>query len=149
MTKLQRRLYYLMKTAYQMKTVFMLLLSIALVSAANAQTSGPAVQPYGTVDQADLEMKDCDFEKGANGMVLFDKANAVPESSGRYLILSMERHIRLKIFNDFGKNLGNVRIEYFSDYLNGSIVSGLQAETINLNNGKIEVTPLDKKSDVH
>lgn len=128
-----------------MRSIFSLLLLVILLSSANAQSTVPAIQPYGKVDQADLEMKDCDFEKGANGMVLFDQANAIPQSSGRILILSMERHVRLKIFNDFGKNLANVRIEYFSDYLNGSVISGLQAETINLNNGKIEVTPLDKK----
>ncbi len=44
----------------------------ALFISAKAQKA-PGVQPYGRVDQADLEMKDCDFEKGANAMVLFDK----------------------------------------------------------------------------
>jgi hypothetical protein len=108
---------------------------------AQTQPAAPETQPYGKVDQADLEMKSCDFEKDANAEVLFDKAKIYPDGN----LNIMERHIRIKVFNDFGKNQANVRLEYVS-FLGASVINGLEAETINLENGKIEVTKLDKKN---
>ncbi|MDB5018709.1 MAG: hypothetical protein JWQ84_3541, partial [Mucilaginibacter sp.] len=109
----------------------------------NAQTQ-PVVtptQPFGKIDKADLEMKSCDFEKDANAEILFDKGS-IYFSPDYDLIL--ERHVRTKIFNDKGNDEANVRIEYFggdrSEY-----ITGVQAETINLNNGNIEITKVDKK----
>lgn len=116
---------------------------VVLTCTAKAQTV-PSTQPYGKVDKADLELKACDFEKDANAEVLFDKAEVVPEGVGRQTVLTMQRHIRMKIFNDFGKNFANIRIEYFS-YLDGVVVNDLKAQTISLNNDKVEITPLDKK----
>ena len=100
----------------------------------------PQTQPYGKIDMQDLEMQSCDFEKDANAEILFDKASLSPEGNG----LVMERHIRIKIFNDFGENESNIRIIYTS-YNQTVVVSNLQAETINLDNGKTEISQLDKK----
>ena len=110
----------------------------ALFISANAQKA-PGVQPYGQVDQADLEMKDCDFEKGANAMVLFDYGK-MDERAG----LPLWRHTRVKIFNEFGKGFGDISLETYS--LDGNVsVTDIKAETINLEDGKMVVTPLDKK----
>ena len=57
-----------------MNKFFTLLLLGAVSITANAQTT-PTTQPYGKIDQADLEMKACDFEKDANAEVLFFKGN--------------------------------------------------------------------------
>lgn len=118
---------------------FLMLVSFCV----NAQTQ-PVVtptQPFGKIDKADLEMKSCDFEKDANAEILFDKGS-IYFSPDYDLIL--ERHVRTKIFNDKGNDEANVRIEYFggdrSEY-----ITGVQAETINLNNGNIEITKVDKK----
>jgi hypothetical protein len=126
-----------------MNKIFTLLLLGAWSVTTYAQTA-PQTQPYGKIDQADLELKACDFEKDANAEILFDKASVDPEGIGKRTILAMERHIRIKIFNDIGKNMANIRILYFS-YMDGVVVNDLQAETINLNNNKIEITPIDKK----
>jgi len=86
-------------------------------------------------------MTECDFEKDANAEVLFDKGSVsfTPDYN-----LVFERHVRIKIFNDKGQNKANVRIEYQPG--NGmQILSDLQAETINANNGVPEITKLDKK----
>jgi hypothetical protein len=121
-----------------MKRFFLLLLpGLLLVVNVNAQTAVPTIQPYGKVDQADLELKACDFEKDANAMVLFDYA-AMDGKSG----MPMGHHTRIKIFNDFGKGAGNINLEYYGQNLNAGIAD-LKGETINLVNGKIEITPLD------
>jgi hypothetical protein len=121
---------------------------LGAVITAKAQTvkvqnpsSIPTTQPYGKIDMTDLQLTSCDFEKEANAEVLFDKAIITPEKNA----LSMERHARIKIFNEIGKNYANARIEYpsFNDQV---VVADLIAETINLENGKIEFIPVDKKT---
>jgi hypothetical protein len=101
----------------------------------------PATQAYGKVDIADLELKACDFEKDANAEILFDKGSVYFDTD---YDLVFERHIRIKIFNDNGKDQANIKISY--DGGNRSeLISNVQAETINLNNGTIEFTKVDKK----
>ncbi len=131
---------------------------VAYTAGAQPKPATPETQPYGKIDQADLELKTCDFEKDANAEVLFDKAevNVTYETRNthagmnlqaamvRVPVITTERHIRIKIFNDFGKNFGNIRIRYYS-YMDDVAINDLKAETINLENGKVEITPLEKK----
>jgi hypothetical protein len=120
--------------------IFTALLLCFTVSLANAQTQS-ATQPFGKVDIADLELKSCDFEKGANAEVLFDKGKVYFDPQYR---LITEIHKRIKIFNDNGKDYANIRIEYYGADAS-EFLGGLQAETINLNNGVPEITKMDKK----
>ena len=115
----------------------------AFCAAANAQTTtGPTTQPFGKIDQADLEMKACDFEKDANAEVLFNKGNAYYGSD--LVGITEEVHKRIKIFNDNGKKEADIHLEYINaDHY--QFITGLQAQTINLVDGKIEITKLDKK----
>jgi hypothetical protein len=126
-----------------MNKFFTLLLLGAVSIAANAQTApAPATQPYGKIDQADLEMKACDFEKDANAEVLFFKGNVYYGADLKSI--TEEIHKRIKIFNDNGKNAADIHIEYISaDHF--QYISGIQAQTINLVDGKVEITKLDKK----
>jgi len=122
-----------------MHKLFILLIVCTFSLSVKGQTSPattPAAQPYGKVDIADLEMKSCDFEPDANAEVLFDKASVITSMG-----MLMERHVRIKIFNDFGKNEANIRI------VSGENIKSadFKGQTINLNNGKVEITPLDKK----
>jgi len=112
----------------------------------NAQTSAtdPAVsstQPFGQIDIADLELKSCDFEKDANAMYLFEKGTAYYDDA---INLTEEYHKRIKIFNSNATDVANIRIEYYGGNHLESI-AGLQAQTVNLVDGKIEITKLDKK----
>jgi hypothetical protein len=107
---------------------------VSLLFRVNGQT-----MPFGAIDTADLKMTSCDFEKDANAEILFDKGRISLESG-----LSMDRHVRIKIFNDFGKRNADVRLVYHTAFLGGKGYSGLQAETINLKDNKIVITPLDK-----
>jgi len=125
-----------------MKTFFTLILSTAIVVFAEAQQlAATTTQAYGKVDKADLDMTACDFEKDANAEVLFDKGSVyfTPDYS-----LIYERHIRIKIFNDKGNDWANIKIHYYGGDRSETI-SGVQAETINSNNGAVEITKVDKK----
>ena len=56
-----------------MKTIFTPFVFLFLFSfCSSAQKGQPA---FGKVDMADLQMKDCDFDKGADAVVLIDWGN--------------------------------------------------------------------------
>lgn len=117
-----------------MKKLLLITVTIFLICRAHAQNT----QPYGVVDMADLELKDCSFEKGAGGMILFDKAEVHTDLDS----VVMYRHIRLKIFNDGGKDLANVRLSYYSGD-NWEKITLLDAQTIDLENGQIVRSKVD------
>jgi hypothetical protein len=117
-----------------------LVLAFAITLSVKAQTTQPT-QPFGKIDKADLEMKSCDFEKDANAMILFDKGEVYFDQ--QYNII-FNRHRRIKIFNTNAKGEGDIRIEYYSAN-RLQYVTGLQAQTINQNNGNIEIIKVDKK----
>jgi hypothetical protein len=97
--------------------------------------------PFGSIDTADLKMTSCDFEKDANAEVLFDCAVV----TYKYSTVVVERHKRIKIFNDNGKDAANIRIE-FAGVHHDEEITNIQAETINLEGKNIVYTPIDPKS---
>jgi hypothetical protein len=114
---------------------------LALISlTVKAQTLAPPTQEYGKIDKADLEMKACDFEKDANAEVLFNKGDVYYNPS---YSISMQIHKRIKIFNDNGKNEANIHIKFYGGN-RSEYITGIQAETINLIDGKVTITKLDK-----
>ena len=100
------------------------------------------IPAFGKVEKADLEMKECDFDKNAEAMVLFDKGEL------DYILgsgIDLERHIRIKILNDKGKDKADIHIPYIS-WLNEEDVKDISAQVYNLDqSGNIVVTKLDKK----
>jgi len=102
---------------------FFLICSICIVGLhAKGQTDTATVdptQPFGKIDKADLAARVCDFEPDANAEVLFDKGKVSFTSAYRIMF---ERHMRIKIFNDKGKDQANIRLEFYG---------GSRAETIN------------------
>jgi hypothetical protein len=119
----------------------LLLGAIAFAASAQAPTNTPPdVMPFGKVSVADLQLKACEFEKDANAEVLFDKGTAYFDMQFNVLL---ERHKRIKIFNENGLKEAEVRIP-FQGGNRLEFITGLQAQTINLVNGKPEIIKLDK-----
>ncbi|MEO6522817.1 MAG: DUF3857 domain-containing protein [Mucilaginibacter sp.] len=124
-----------------MKKLLLLILLLFTSNLTHAQKY-KTTQPYGVVDTADLLLKDCDFEKNASAMVLFDKAEVSTELED----IHMTRHKRIKIFNDAGKrNNANERLVYYAGDGHESIYD-VQAQTINMEGDKIVITKLDPKT---
>jgi hypothetical protein len=123
-----------------MNKLFILILLCLLASHTNAQTN--PTQAFGKVDVADLELKSCDFEKDANAEVLFDKKDVRFDDNFRIL---MDHHKRIKIFNNNGKGSADIHL-MFTSRNNFERLTNIQAQTINLINGKAEITKLDKSA---
>jgi len=122
-----------------MNKIFTTAILCAFVFTANAQTT-PAIQPFGKIDKSDLEMTKCDFEADANAEVLFDKGTVFFTDAE----IVLERHVRIKIFNDNGKTAADVHIPYWGGG-HFEWIEKLQAQTINQNNGNVEIVKVDKK----
>ena len=73
-------------------------------------------------------------------MVLYDIGQLGSDAMG----IRLERHKRIKIFNEKGKGAANIKLDY-SNQFGTEEISDIAGETINFNNGKIEYTPLDPK----
>ena len=114
--------------------------AFALIARGQTQPAVQGEEPFGKIGMDELTMTGCDFEKNANAEVFFDKGviKAYPR-------LTLERHIRIKVFTDRGAHKGDFRIRVQDDG-EGNPMSDLQAETFNLENGKIQITPFDKKT---
>ncbi|SDR92638.1 protein of unknown function [Mucilaginibacter mallensis] len=124
-----------------MNKFFTLIALFAIAFSAKAQQVTPVYEPYGKVSNEDLAMKACDFDKDANAEILIRKGDQYYDQN---LNIIMDYHERIKIFNDEGKDKANIRIEYYS-IDNYEYITGIQAETINMVDGKQEITKLDKK----
>ena len=110
-----------------------------------AQKEIPA---FGKIDKAELEMKECNFDKNAGAVVLFDVAEVYCNLNfnNRFnpLRTEMERHVRIKILNKNGTDRGDVKIRYLTDR-NLEDIKSLTAQTINLDaSGNMVITKVEK-----
>jgi hypothetical protein len=102
------------------------------------------LEPNYRLDSIDLKQPSCYFEKDANAMVIFDLGQMAVDATG----LRVERHKRIKIFNEKGKDAANIHINY-SDQFGAEQVEEIEGKTINMVDGKITYTELDTKSIYH
>lgn len=124
----------------QFPLVFFILFSTLSVT---AQDKIPA---FGTIDKADLQMKDCDFDPGAEAVYLLN----IGEIQYAYLynqgwLLEAEYRVRIKILKESALERANVKILYRNKN-NLDDLSNLSGITYNLDNeGNIVQTKLEKK----
>lgn len=117
-----------------------------LVLPSFAQKDLPA---FGKIDKADLEMQDCDFDKGAAAVVLIDWGNlyydrGIPNVS--FLNTVYEKRVRIKILKESGLSYANVSIPYY-DKNNEEKIVKIDASTYNIGeNGKVKTTDVTKSS---
>ena len=108
-----------------------------------AQKGLPSV---GKIDKADLEMKDCDFDKGAIAVNLIDWGNLFYRRGKDLFSTVYERRTRIKILKESALTYANVTIPYF-DENNEEQIKKITAYTYNLDEGgNIKMTEVGKSS---
>ena len=130
-----------------MKYILLFILDISLnIFTLQAQKGLPG---FGKIDKADLEMKDCDFDKGADAVTLIDYGNIFYTRGtwGKtYFNTVFEKRLRIKILKEGGLDYANVKIP-FLDGRNEETISKISAYTYNLDEaGNIKVTEVGKSS---
>jgi len=104
---------------------------------------------FGKVDKADLEMKECDFDKGADALVLIDYGNTYYDrGTVGYSVFKTvyERRTRIKILKEKGISQADIQIPYYNKN-NEERILKLNANTYNLDeSGKIKTTEVKKSS---
>lgn len=117
---------------------------LAITEPLPAQKSSD-IPAFGKVEKADLEMKTCDFDEKAEAVVLFDAGELYCDLSDIASSMQMERHIRIKILKDKGKDQADIHLPYYS-FRNVEYIKNLQAQTYNLDAaGNITVAKVEKK----
>lgn len=112
-------------------------------------TAQKEIPAFGKIDKADLEMTDCDFDKGAIACKLIDWGNMYyergTEGIGMFKQIT-ERRIRVKILKDKGLSMANVTVPYYS-YNNDRKIIKIEANTYSLDEtGQIKITEVGKNS---
>ncbi len=130
-----------------MKRIVLLLIILFLFSIDSfAQKEIPA---YGKVNIADLEMTDCNFDKGAEAFKLLDVCNMYFDrgTAGFTLFKTMyHRRVRIKILKEKGLSYANLEIPFYANN-NDQKITNIDACTYNLDaSGKIKVTDVSKSS---
>jgi Domain of Unknown Function with PDB structure (DUF3857) len=104
---------------------------------------------FGKIDKADLLMTDCDFDKGADAVVLIDYGNTYYDRGtvGYSTFKTVyERRRRIKILKEKGIAQADVSIRYYVNN-NEERVLKLKAFTYNIDeSGKIQTTEVKKSS---
>jgi Domain of Unknown Function with PDB structure (DUF3857)/Transglutaminase-like superfamily len=135
-----------------MKVILLALTFSIHLLTASAQKETPA---FGKVDKAELEMKECDFDKNAEAVVLFDvgevycslNLNAI--SNYYSTRTEFNRHVRIKILNNKGLDRANISIPYLSEK-GMEEIRNLTAQTINMDAaGNPVITKVEKDAIFH
>lgn len=111
--------------------------------AQKSKVTNPNLPPFGQVEKADLQMKECDFDDKAEALVLVD--DGVLEfvyGSG----LELKRRVRIKILNNKGLDWANVHLSYRLAQGGTQYISNIEAQTYNLDQaGNVVTSKVEKK----
>lgn len=87
--------------------------SLILICISKFQASAQSTVPdFGVFTAEEIAMKQCEFDKSADAVVLFDKASA--SYNDEYNLVT-ERRIRIKILKEGGVSRGDIHIPYYAD----------------------------------
>jgi uncharacterized protein DUF3857 len=126
---------------------FATLLAIIVLSLTLQAQRDKDIPGWGKIDKAELELKDCEFEKGADAMILVNNAVVEYQRGSRYTFaMKKEYRSRIKIFKEAGFKNADIKIRFYSSDSYEKLMD-VEAVTYNLDaSGKIVETKVDKKS---
>jgi len=123
----------------------LLVLFLAFANSSFSQDKNE-IPDYGKADKSELMMTECDFDKNAEAVVLFDEGKVQFKPYSNLGNSEISRHIRIKILKNKGLDAANIHLLFRSgDY--SEKFDKIDAVTYNLDgSGNIVTSILDKKS---
>lgn len=127
-----------------MKKLLLIIALLIMNKAIRAQDNIPA---FGKIDKADLEMKDCDFDPGAEALVLIDFGDITISYGGNTGWLSESNYrVRTKILKQKGVGRAEIKLRYRSNSRYEELIN-VKGISFNLGaSGNIEESVLEKNS---
>lgn len=118
----------------------LLLLSFSIIFAQKE------IPKFGDIDKADLQLKECEFDKDAAAYKLLSIGDVSYDVRDRSFTIITDKRVRIKVLKEKGLERANVKIQYYS--ASGyELIRGIAGVTYNLDNGgQITKTKLDKSS---
>ncbi|WP_413533940.1 DUF3857 domain-containing protein [Empedobacter brevis] len=95
---------------------------------------------FGKVSEQEFNLTQVPFEKDADAVILLEEGKMDLTHSNYYLTVKR----RIKILTEKGVDKANIQLSYYSKSKNESI-TGIKGSTINIVNGKEQITPVDDK----
>jgi hypothetical protein len=123
-------------------TAVTLSLALLFFISATAQKS----PSFGKIDKADLENKECSYDKTAEAECLYDYGEVNYFINGNYFTNERQIWQRFKIYNDKALDRANIKIPFYSkgNHINIIKISGY---TYNINDaGEVERTEMEKNA---
>ncbi len=104
------------------------------------------IPSFGKIDKADIDYKECSYDKSAVAEYLIDYGEVNYFVTTSDFVNETKFRIRIKILNEKGLELANVRIPYYSKN-NRQKITGIEGYTFNINEkGEVERTKMERKS---
>lgn len=109
-------------------------------------SSAQKLPSYSKIDKADLEYKECTYDKEAAAEYLIDYGEVSYYFNSTDFVNQTKHRIRIKILKEKAVDLANIRISYYSKG-NRQRITNIDGHTFNLNEkGDVEETKLEKKA---
>jgi hypothetical protein len=123
-----------------------LTLTSLLILSASIIFAQKEIPGYGKIDKADLQLKECEFDKDAEAYKLLSFSDVHYDIVGDAIEIITDSRTRIKILKDKGLDEANIKVRFYSKerYENINNISGV---TYNLDDaGNVVTTKLDNSS---
>src|SRR5690349_8990042 len=94
-----------------------------------AQVKTP-MPTFGKVDKSEVLLKNCEFDKNAGALVLYESAKLYFDISNGVPYAELQHFVRIKILTDKGLDEANIKLRYRSKS-NDENITNLTANTYN------------------
>jgi Domain of Unknown Function with PDB structure (DUF3857) len=125
---------------------FLITCTALILSTTLIQAQKTKLIAFGKIEKADLEMTDCEYDKGAVAYKLIDRGNLYYDRGTDFFKMVVQRRTRIKILKDKGMDYANVKIPYYSRNNDQKMID-IDAYTYNLDaGGNVVATKVEKSS---
>lgn len=106
----------------------------------------PVNGKYGKVSTEEVEMQTYALDTSAVALVLYDKEfKSINLDASGVLRLTTEKQVRIKVLKEEGTSYGDFKVVYYDGSINAETVTGVEATTYNMVDGKVVASKMSKK----
>ncbi|MHA4894929.1 DUF3857 domain-containing protein [Pedobacter sp. PWIIR3] len=122
--------------------IVLILVVASLYAPAQTDSYKPKSIKFGKIDPEEFNIKPGGADSAAAAVAIFDVGQGYFETNTATIQYVMERHTRIKIINKSGYDYANLEIQLYRTSSKGTTLSGIEACTYNMENGKMVVSKI-------